>query len=64
MTLIGYWNDANHLPTPEIPLLVELSSKEECKAIRPAHVVDRDGDLGYVDEFGIPLYTVTKWRYL
>jgi len=64
MTLIGYWNDANHLPTPGIPLLVELGSKEECKAIRPAHVANRDGDLGYVDEFGIPLYTVTKWRYL
>jgi len=61
MTLIGYWNDANDLPTPEIPLLVELSSKEEYKAIRPAHV---DGDLGYVDDHGIPLYTVVKWRYL
>ena len=64
MNLIGEWNDANHLPTPGIPLSVILDDKNECKAIRPAHIVDRDGDLGYVDIHGIPLYTVIQWRYL
>lgn len=64
MTSTSHWNDANHLPTPGIPLLVILDDKTAHKAIRPAYIEKRDtDDLGYVDIHGIPLYTVVQWRY-
>ena len=63
MSSHGHWNDVNVLPTPGIPLLVILDDEMMHKAIRPAHVVNREGDLGYEDLHGIPLYTVIRWRY-
>jgi hypothetical protein len=60
-----HWNPVDILPTPNIPLIVELANGNVENATRPHYIKSRlTDDLGYVDNYGISLYTVIKWRYI
>ena len=57
-----HWN--HHLPTPKVPLKVQLESGEVMKAIRPNYISDRNADdQGYRDEYGEVIYDVKGWVY-
>lgn len=57
-----HWNTATNLPSPGIPLIVQLDDGSEVSAIRPEHVASRHGDLGYVAN-GESVKNVKWWKY-
>jgi hypothetical protein len=58
-----HWNSAAHLPTPNMPLILQLSDGTEVRGKRPKYVADREaGDLGYCDADGKTILNVVKWQ--
>ena len=57
-----HMNPVEHLPTPNIPLILKLSDGTEVEGMRPKYVVSRqEGDLGYRDVDGKTLMNVISW---
>ncbi len=55
------YHPASQLPTPGIPLVVELADGTRLNAIRPSHVSSYDQDPDYRDPQGQRISGVVKW---
>lgn len=57
-----HWN--HHLPTPQIPLTIQLENGEVIKGIRPTYIKSREqGDQGYRTLDGKIINNVRGWQY-